>query len=293
MEAVFDSRQEALESSNLVVLTVWAGDYRRALLAIEVEAAEAESQSRVARAARAWATAASCLAALGDLANARAHLERAQGLAARASAAAANILYEGWEQLFATVEPVITSGRRAVAWAVGIFRSVALQSAARRGDTETALRLLDDLVPWLERSPAWAMAFPMMAYDAAEALWLLDRRNHAAIVERALRDKVIAPDFQHLMMDSRLALARLCALTGRHDEAVSWFAEARRVLSEQGARPLLAIADYDEALMYVRRGQAGDLNRARPVLDAARRQFEDLGMTGWIRRAEELSLRLT
>lgn len=81
---------------------------------------------------------------------------------------------------------------------------------------------------------------------------------------------------------------REAALSGRHDEAVSWFAEARRVLTEQGARSLLAICDYDEALMYARRGAPGDVRGARPLLEAARRQFEVMGMTGWIRRAEEL-----
>jgi predicted ATPase len=71
------------------------------------------------------------------------------------------------------------------------------------------------------------------------------------------------------------------------------FARARKVLAEQSALPLLAIADYDEALMCMRRGKAGDLERARPLLDAAHRQFEEIGMTGWVRRAEELHARLS
>jgi len=62
----------------------------------------------------------------------------------------------------------------------------------------------------------------------------------------------------------------------------------RQVLDEQGARPLRAIVDYDEALMYARRGAPGDSERARPLLDAALRQFRTLGMPGWIRRAEAL-----
>lgn len=64
------------------------------------------------------------------------------------------------------------------------------------------------------------------------------------------------------------------------------------MLGEQGARPLLAIADYDEALMYVRRGEPGAVARARPLLEGAREQFAAIGMTGWIRRADELSRRL-
>jgi hypothetical protein len=68
--------------------------------------------------------------------------------------------------------------------------------------------------------------------------------------------------------------------------------QARTVLDEQGARPLRAVVDYDEALMYARRAAAGDPERARPLLDAALRQFRALGMPGWIRRAETLSARL-
>jgi hypothetical protein len=74
---------------------------------------------------------------------------------------------------------------------------------------------------------------------------------------------------------------------------MSWFAEARRVLREQEAWTLLAITDHDEALMYVGRGEPGDLDRARSLLDGARRQFEAIGMTGWIRRADDLWRRLS
>jgi hypothetical protein len=71
------------------------------------------------------------------------------------------------------------------------------------------------------------------------------------------------------------------------------FAEARPLLTEMGALPLLAIADFDEALMYVRRGRRSDADRARAFLRAARRQFESIGMSGWIRRADRLSAQLT
>ena len=59
-----------------------------------------------------------------------------------------------------------------------------------------------------------------------------------------------------------------------------------------GFRPLLAQADYDEALMYARRAKRGDADRARPLLDAARRQFTEIGMTGWLRRADALDAQL-
>src|SRR5262249_47534172 len=108
------------------------------------------------------------------------------------------------------------------------------------------------------------------------------------VIARNVHDKVLVPDFRWPMYDGRLSMAHLCALQGRYDEAVDWFAKARTVLDEQGARPLRAIVDFDEALMYCRRGARGDIESAQPLLDAALPQFHAVGMTGWIRRAEAL-----
>jgi tetratricopeptide (TPR) repeat protein len=198
----------------------------------------------------------------------------------------------GWEEIGAAFEPMAgTTGPvvPALAWAAGFLYAISGRIDARLGRAELALRRLELLVPWLERAPAWTIHYPMMASHAVDILCLLERTDHAAGIEDVLRAKVIEPDYRDSMVDGRLALARLCVLQGRHDEARRWFAEARQVLTEQGARPLLAIADYDEALLYLRRGGQGDLDRARHLLDAAGRQFEAIGMTGWIRRAEELT----
>src|SRR5205085_8842965 len=122
---------------------------------------------------------------------------------------------------------------------------------------------------------------------AAGTLWRLQRHDHLEVIETALRDKVIAPDFRYAMVDSRQALAWLCALTGRTEEASIWFAEARRVLGEQGALPLLAQCDYDEASMHHRLGTSAGEEKAKALLGQAWQQFARLGMKGWSRRAEE------
>jgi hypothetical protein len=96
-----------------------------------------------------------------------------------------------------------------------------------------------------------------LACDSASTLWLLNRSDRIEIIESTLREKVIAPDFRWPMRDARLAMAQVCALQGRYEEAVEWFAKARTLLEEQGARPVRAIADFDEALMFVRRGGRG------------------------------------
>src|SRR5262249_44528667 len=159
---------------------------------------------------------------------------------------------------------------------------------ARLGRAVEALALIGRIPTALQRAPAWAVGYAQTACDAAATLWLLGRTDHASVIERALRN-VVAIDFRYPMRDARLGLAQLCALQHRHEEAVEWFAQARRVLEEEEARPLRAIVDYDEALMYERRGAAGDRERAAPLLAAALEQFRAIGMTGWIKRAEELA----
>ena len=73
---------------------------------------------------------------------------------------------------------------------------------------------------------------------------------------------------------------------------MQWFAKARTVLDEQGARPLRALADFDEALMYARRGASGDREHALRWLDLAVPQLVAIGMPGWTQRADELRRRL-
>jgi hypothetical protein len=138
----------------------------------------------------------------------------------------------------------------------------------------------------LSRAPAWALNYTRTASDTAETLWLLGRRDHLRSVEAALRLKALPADFRFPMMDLRLSLARLCALGGRLDEADHWFAQARLVLEKQEARPLRAIADFDQALMLTR---AGRHRQAGPYLNAAIGQFQQIGMTGWLRRAGQLA----
>ena len=302
MEAAFESLEEAGSSANLILLILWAGEYRSCLPLLQSEAEEAESLGRLLRSARAWASVSYCQGALGRLVEARESFEKAQALAARLGAPVPGILYpqqllcaavgEGWEPLAGTFAFLASSRDPGLAWALGFVYAGQCQAAAHLGQPEEALGALGRLVPWLERAPAWTIGFSNMVCGAAEALWLLERLDHGDVVERVLREKLLPADFRYAMVDSRLSLARLCALTGRHDEATEWFAEARRVLDEQQARPLRAICDYDEALMHARRAGPGDAGRARPLLEAAQAQFEAIGMTGWIRRAGELEERL-
>src|SRR5262245_64317678 len=145
----------------------------------------------------------------------------------------------GWEEPMENVVPGM--GAAMLAFYRAGFQASIARTHARMGRIERAMRRLASVLPAIERAPGWAENYTRIACDAAETLWLTERTDHVDVLERNLREKVIAPDFRYPMMDGRLALARLCALQQRYDEAVEWFGKARAVLDEQGARPLRAI----------------------------------------------------
>jgi uncharacterized protein HemY len=156
---------------------------------------------------------------------------------------------------------------------------------ARLGEAQSATGFIQYILPALEQGYGWTNNYVRMICDTAESLWFSDKANHVALIEQSLREKVVGPDFRYPFHDGRLSLARLCALTKRYDEAETWFNAARTVLEEQQSLPMLAVCDFDEGWMHVRRG---DRDTAKPFIDNAISRFETLQMTGWVRRANEL-----
>jgi hypothetical protein len=185
---------------------------------------------------------------------------------------------EGWDERAAAFAPWARPGP-GQHWGIAAITAIAARIEAHRGDEARAMGLLARPVRALTVAPAWAPNYTRTACEVAETLWLLGRHDHAAVVESAIREKALGPDFRFPMTDVRQALGRLCALDGRPGEARSWFDRAREVLDAQGARPLRAIVDHDEAVMAHRRGEA-----SRPAADRAAAAFAELGMTGWRRR---------
>ncbi len=307
IEIPYDSRQDVLDNpeASAFALLFFACDYRRALTRWQQEAVDAERRGRIAWAMSAWAGVSRCHIGMGDLAAAQAAYDRARTWQARIDAPSVELmnvlqasldlrmaLDSGWEELLAP-----DSGARLTAinpsaeihWSRGAISVTASSVLARLNLSDRALPWLTIVPRALEIGAPWTAAFNIIASDATLALWVMNRSDYCAVIERNIREKVLDPDFRFPMRDNRLNLARLCALQHRYDEAVDWFGKARVVLNEQGARPLRAITDYDEALMYLRRAEPGDRNRATPLLEVASEQFRNIGMTGWIRRAEEAS----
>jgi tetratricopeptide (TPR) repeat protein len=195
---------------------------------------------------------------------------------------------EGYGLFFPVFDRLIADDAREVRFTMAIALACAAAFYAHAGRGEDALRALERVLPAIERAAGWASSYTAVVYYLIEALWVLEHRDHAEILERNLREKTLAPDFRYPHNDGRLAMARLCALTGRVEEAREWFDKARRILEEQGARPLRAITDFDEAWMEIRRGRDGNRTRALALLAATRGPFESIGMPGWLRRADEL-----
>jgi class 3 adenylate cyclase/tetratricopeptide (TPR) repeat protein len=302
-EVLAAATADSIESTSLPwALTFTAGDYRRALPLWQEQADRSETQGRIAVAVEGWAQAARCHIALGDLAAARAAYQKGRTAGARLTTTSTQVIQlltardemglaldENWEKAIAPYESGAEEGVE-VTWFLAAFQAARARIYAHLGREQQALEQLNMVIAPLERAPGSAPNYTRTGCDAASTLWMLGRTNHIEAIEQNLREKTIAPDFRYPMQDARLSLARLCALQRRYEEAVEWFAKARAVLEEQGARPLRVIADFDEAWMYLRRSAPGDQERARVLLDAAIVQFKTIGMTGWLRRAEGLAL---
>ncbi|GLZ50160.1 hypothetical protein Acsp06_63450 [Actinomycetospora sp. NBRC 106375] len=282
------------------VATYLVGDYVTGAARFAEEADAAQARGQLAWEVYCRSSAGRALVALGEFAEAAREIARSASLVDRlpglglgwqllhhqgAEDALTMARDTGWAERLAAFRPWMEPGPERH-WGSAAIDGIGARIHARRGDGPAASRLLSKPVHALQRAPAWAPNYGRTACELAETLWLLDRRDHLAIVEAALRDKALPADFRFPMTDARLALARLCALDGRPQEAGQWFAEARRVLEDQGARPLRAVVDHDEALMHHRRG---DRAAARPFAHAARVAFAELGMPGWSHRLGAIS----
>jgi DNA-binding SARP family transcriptional activator len=286
------------------VLLYLLGALRPALPAFEKSAAQARARGELAREVHCRASIARALAALGDLSAARAALAETRELARRipgtgwswerihvegAHDALTLATAEDWAGMQTVFDELASAEDPVLRWARAPMQAGCARTAAHRGQAEQAMAMLALPVRALSQAPAWTLNYTRTASDTAETLWVLGRCDHLHPVEAALRNKALPADFRFPMMDLRLSLARLCALDGRRDEAEHWFDEARLVLDEQEARPLRAIADFDQALMLTRTGY----DRAAGLrLTAAIGQFHRIGMTGWLRRARQLATQL-
>jgi DNA-binding SARP family transcriptional activator len=280
------------------------GDIAAALPLLNDAAETAFGRGQVALRSYCLSLAARAQIALGDLDGGRATLSEARSVAGSnrrgwgwqrlqyigSLDALAHATDVGWTDVLAQMDEGFRDGNRAGHRLEASAIACGAKAAARLGRHDDALRRYQAVLPAVERAPAWAMNYLRTLCDAVETLWLVhgpgpNRHPDLGLLEKALRGKALAADFRFPMMDARLALARVCAMDGRDTEAMRWFAEARTILDQQGARPLRAIADLDASRITAR---AGDPRRAGVLWRAAEDAFTTLGMTGWTRRAARL-----
>jgi tetratricopeptide (TPR) repeat protein len=166
----------------------------------------------------------------------------------------------------------------------------------RAGTPEKAREIIEALTPALERVEPTHYALAGAIGFGGHVLWALGWTEHAASYRKLALNLIVTGVPDCPINSNELTVGRMAALLGDMAEAEEYFERARAVLEASGQRPLRAIVDYDEALMYLRRAAPGDPStslraskeRAAPLLDAALAQFRELGMSGWIRRAEGL-----
>jgi DNA-binding SARP family transcriptional activator len=114
------------------------------------------------------------------------------------------------------------------------------ETAARLGDTEQASRLYELLRPYAERV---AISYPEISLGPVSRF-----------------------------------LGILAATTGDYGEAARLFEDALAMNVRIGARPWLAHTQDDYAHMLLRRGEPGDAEKARGLLESARAAYRELGM---------------
>jgi tetratricopeptide (TPR) repeat protein len=297
----FESRDEASALRTPSVLFGLVGDLRGALALYEENLAHLLARGQLGRACHDLTAMTAIHSGLGDLEAAERCLGQAARLMSRVSegstlyfnlvAARAGLAIARGDDLQALLAAGEAMLRRAApdqAFGRAGVHAALMRGYAESGRTREAIEHLGCVVAAIERAPGWANLVLTSLDSTIEALWLLGRTDSIDVLERNLRRKALAPDFRNGGTDARLSLARLCALDRRFDEASAWFARARALLDERGARPARAIADYDEALMLTRRNAPGDAERAVPLAERALAQFRAIGMTGWERRAREL-----
>jgi NAD+-dependent secondary alcohol dehydrogenase Adh1 len=206
--AAVHARRERIPGAAAADPTVGAfliGDYAGAVPRFAAEADAAEADGRLAWAVYCRAGEARCRIALGALAEARTSLEQSRELVRRLPAlplgwqllhhegaedAMTAALDTGWPERMAAFDRWMRPGPERH-WGSAGITAIGARGQARMGESRSALPLLARPVRALGLAPAWAPNYARTAYEVAETLWLLDRRDHLALVEQALRDRAL------------------------------------------------------------------------------------------------------
>jgi DNA-binding CsgD family transcriptional regulator len=207
--------------------------------------------------------------------------------------ATARAIYQGgdWEQLsdfWADLadDPSLAPGDTGTL-AGPIMAAFAIYAMTELGDRQRAERLLAVLTPILESLPATAPNQNGAVALAAGAVWHFSFTSLAPAY-RLLTQQLIAHRLGDYPQTSlALTMARMEALLGRHDEAGTAFASARRGAGEKGVRPVAAITMLDEARWHLQ-GHGANLPEVESLLSRAEQLLSELQMIPWLSRSANL-----
>jgi DNA-binding CsgD family transcriptional regulator len=163
--------------------------------------------------------------------------------------------------------------------------ALAAYSFAQGGEAAEARRLLGWVLPAILASEPTRMKQNGAVCFAGWAVWELGDATPAAALRRAAVDVIAAGVGDCWWTSNELTVAHMSSLLGEFAEAEGWFERARVALEASGQRPLRAVVDLDEARHRLRHRLPG----AGPLLAAARRRFDELGMPGWLERVDRLA----
>jgi DNA-binding CsgD family transcriptional regulator len=158
-----------------------------------------------------------------------------------------------------------------------LYAALAAQTFVRADAPDEARGLLADLLPLLvDTEPQTVTQNGCVAF-AGQAIWELADAELAERLLPAAAALIDAGVGDWYMTSNDLTVARLASLLGRRRQAGEHFKRAHIRFADQQLRPLLAIADYDEALARRAAGRAD----AAALLASAKARLSELGMHGW------------
>ena len=233
-------------------------------------------------------------AARGDLASAHGSLSRSGELIDRLGSGHRLRVLHGFAEFMlaqfadfdlerlARIETERAFDARTPAWITLLHASAAAYAHARSGGAAQARRCLGWIVPALAELDPRTINQGGAVFFAGGAAWELGDAEHAGQLKKLALDLIASEVADYTPISSELTVARTAALLGDLDEARAAFERARAALEARGARPLRAVVDYDEALVL----RLHDAAAATRLLEAARSEFAELEMTGWLERAD-------
>jgi tetratricopeptide (TPR) repeat protein len=129
----------------------------------------------------------------------------------------------------------------------------------------------------IPRDNVWSVAIALLA-ELSESFRDVERARVLEELLDPLADRNVVSPTGIFAGPMRRYLALAAAARGDYDVALERLAEARVACERLGYRPMLAVIDFDEARMRVRRGDEGDVERARELLHSATARAEAVGV---------------